>query len=52
MMSDALELRLGDSDGRKIWGGRKQTKAPSYTVKNLQADLKSVGVFTEKVDGG
>jgi len=51
-MSDLLQLRRGDSDSRKIWGGVKQTTTPAYTVKNLQTDLKSVGVYTEKVDGG
>jgi len=51
-MNDSLELRRGDSDRRKIWGGVKQTTAPAYTIKKLQADLKSVGVYTDKIDGG
>ena len=51
-MNDSLELRRGDNDRRNIWGGKKQTATPSYTVKNLQTDLKSIGVYTEAVDGG
>jgi len=50
-VNDSLPLRRGDSDRKKIWGGKKQTTAPAYSVKKLQADLKTLGVYTDRIDG-
>ncbi len=35
-MSNTKDLRRGDNDNKKIWGGSKQATAPVYTVKQLQ----------------
>ena len=44
-------LKRGDSDKRKVWSGKKH-KASADHVRDLQKDLKSVGVYTSKIDGG
>ncbi|MBI1422147.1 MAG: hypothetical protein GC149_01690 [Gammaproteobacteria bacterium] len=46
-----MELRLGDSDNKSIWGGAKQNQAPTYTVKSLQTELHAIGVYSDKIDG-
>ncbi len=50
-MSSFTELQKNDNDKKKTWGGTSSGEAPSYTVKNLQTDLKKVGVYTASVDG-
>ena len=47
-----MELKRGDSDKRQVWGGSKSKTEPAYNVKNLQSDLKSVGVYSDTIDGG
>ena len=46
-----MDLRRGDNDNKKIWGGSKQATAPVYTVKQLQTDLQAVGVYSDAIDG-
>jgi len=44
-------LKRGDSDKRKVWSGKKH-KITADHVTELQKDLKLVGVYTSKIDGG
>ena len=44
-------LKKGDNDKRKIWAGKKHKVAATH-VTDLQEDLKAVGVYTSKIDGG
>lgn len=46
-----IELKTGDNDKRKKWGGKVRLEAPDYTIDDLQKDLKSVGVYHNRVDG-
>lgn len=50
-MTTHIELKNGDNDNAKKWGGKILDETPFYTVKNLQEDLKSVGTFTVVEDG-
>lgn len=50
-MAEHTQLKRGDDDNLKIWGGKKLDAQISYTVKDLQSDLKSVGTFTMAVNG-
>lgn len=50
-MARFTELQKKDNDNKKMWGGASSADAPTYTVSNLQADLKKVGVYTASVDG-
>lgn len=50
-MDKHTELKRGDNDKTNTWGGSKLKAAPSYTVAQLQADLKSVGAATAEPDG-
>jgi len=48
-----LNLQLGDSDTKKIFEGKKQTNIKGNPVKELQADLKSLGIgLIGTPDGG
>ena len=46
-----VELKRGDNDKKKVWGGKTPEETPLYTVTKLQTDLNSVGVYSEKIDG-
>jgi len=50
-VSNIKDLRRGDNDDKKIWGGSKKKLEPEYTVKHLQTDLQSVGVYSDRIDG-
>lgn len=50
-MGSFTELQKNDNDKKKTWGGTSSVEPPSYTVKNLQTDLKKVGVYTALEDG-
>jgi hypothetical protein len=48
-----LHLQMGDSDTKRIFEGRKRTDIPGNPVRQLQTDLKSVGIgLIGKPDGG
>lgn len=51
-MSSATGLKRGDSDKRNVWGGKKLSTPPQYTVTSLQTDLKAIGAYTDTIDGG
>ncbi len=51
-MSNKVVLKRGDSDKNGIWAGNKLTTEPGYNVKNLQTDLKAIGVYSDTIDGG
>lgn len=50
-MTEYTQLKRGDDDNSKRWGGKNLDISPSYTVKDLQSDLKSVGTFTMTING-
>jgi len=50
-LSTTKELKRGDNDKKKTWGGSKQEAEPEYTVEDLQANLNSVEVYSNKIDG-
>ncbi len=50
-MDKLVELKRGDNDASKKWGGNLLKKTPDYTVKDLQKDLKAVGTFTDIENG-
>lgn len=48
-----LNLKLGDSDTKKIFEGKKRTDITGNPIKQLQADLKSLGIgLIGTPDGG
>ena len=50
-MDALVQLKRGDNDASKRWGGNTLATAPAYTVKALQQDLKAVGTFTDTENG-
>lgn len=50
-MTTYVELKRGDNDKSKKWGGKTLENPPKYLVKDLQEDLKSVGVFISTANG-
>jgi hypothetical protein len=50
-MDKLVELKKGDNDSSKKWGGSTLNKPPVYTVKDLQKDLKTAGTFTDSENG-
>lgn len=48
-----LNLQMGDSDTKRIFEGRKRTDIQGNPVRQLQTDLKTLGIgFIGKFDGG
>jgi Putative peptidoglycan binding domain. len=50
-MDTHIELKNGDTDTGKKWGGTVLAETPAYTVTELQKNLKSVGTFTTAENG-
>jgi uncharacterized protein YcbK (DUF882 family) len=50
-MVEHIQLKRGDNDNAKTWGGKTLDITPNYTVKELQSDLKSVGTYTMTENG-
>ncbi|MFP8966115.1 M15 family metallopeptidase [Pokkaliibacter sp. CJK22405] len=49
---NGYNLRIGDSDKKKIWGGKAIATDEGNYVKTLQEFLITVGVLQEAADGG
>lgn len=50
-MDKLVELKRGDDDASKTWGGNTEKDILAYIVKDLQKDLKSIGTFTGTENG-
>lgn len=46
-----MALQRGDNDNKNIWNGSRGGRAPAYTVRQLQTDLKAVGTLSGRIDG-